>query len=206
MVSGPRTRCAAPLLVALALLATSGEARAGDAGPLPYDLVVEVGYGHPRGPESLRDEIEIGLSEELVARGCFRSARRFSPDRPKPGDLLLSVTLDRLNDELQFDLSIAERTSPGAPDDASRQLTATIEAVVTIRVSAIANGGVVRSRSFHRKHGHRPLVGEDARHEVTRQFVESVIHTTRSFACKGSPEKWAKQLQQARAADAGATR
>ena len=66
---------------------------AGKGDRLPYNVGLSLDYGPIKGPESVRDNLELQLMNELQAARCFGDVDRFDPERSAEFDLRLVVTV-----------------------------------------------------------------------------------------------------------------
>ena len=144
------------------------------------------------------------LGRELIAAvelaGCFRSVHSTAPDPAQADDLLLRLTVVDYEEETEYRFSIAQRNEPNL--DRDRLTTAEIRAKLAVEVLTLTEGLPVRSRRFAQRSSWTPRLGEDPREQVRSMMVAAVVRDTRSFVCKGSSSKWAKQLERARASAA----
>jgi hypothetical protein len=189
-------------LIGLALAAPA-PLRAEDRGGPTYGLVVEVTYGEPRGPEGLRDELQFEITSALAAAGRFRAVRARPDPAPAADELLLRVVLDGYEEEIVFDASIAERTSPGAPPDVAQRLEARIRADLRLEVRTLPDTALVRHKTVRVQGARRPALDEDPRHEAELELVSEAVRAVRSFAGRGSPARWSAEIERARAGSAG---
>ena len=80
-----RTLLSAALLLLLAAPAIAGN----KPEPLPYDLVIEVGYGRRPVSSGMLEKLRLALSRAVESAGCFRSVQRDAPESPGADDLVL---------------------------------------------------------------------------------------------------------------------
>ena len=189
-------RFLATLLAGIALVSTS----AADDTPLPYRLVVLAAYGEPLGPESLRDELERELAERLELDHCFESVVRSGADGATEADLIVEVILDRYREDTHHDVTIATQKRPGEPGS-DLQWSAGIETVVHLQVRRVADRAVVKIKRKHASVTRHAQPAEDTRFEARAKLLEGIVLDVRSYLCKVSPQKWEKQIRQARLPD-----
>lgn len=185
-------------VVAVLLLLSADPLKAG--APLPYDLTVRVEEGNPPLPESLREELEQELVTHLTH--CFRSVHRIGSEEIPSGELLFELTLDRLEEQVQYDVSLAQRDSPYLPPDNALRLVARIGADARLDLHRLQPPALVRSRKLRAESARRPLVAEDSRYAVRLQWMDRLVQSASSFLCKDSPQKFRRQLERAGAPDA----
>ncbi len=190
---------ASSLTLAVAILLTACPAIE-SREPLPYRLEIEAGFGPQRGPGQLLDDVRLELLSALDRAHCFDSVDPVGEGRGGSRDLLLRVTLDNVLERTDVETSLAARNDPDAPPDVARQMVAQIEAMVTAEILLADRTAVVRSRRFLQANHWRPVLNEDPRYEARTLMVDELVSTVRSFACKGKPKKWSKQLARAREA------
>lgn len=189
-----RSRLLAVFLAGVMLVPTP----AADDAPRPYRLVVFAAYGEPLGPEALRDELERELVEMLDVDRCFQSVVRSTADAADEADLIVEVILDRYHEDTRHDVTIATEKRSGEPGNAL-QWSATIEAVVHLQVRRARDRAVVKMKRKHERVTRRAQPVEDTRFEARATLIEGIVRGVRSYLCKVSPEKWEKQIRQARA-------
>ena len=173
---------------------------AGDDAPRPYRLVVLAAYGEPLGPESLRDELERELAEMLDVDRCFESVVRSTSDAAKEADLIVEVILDRYHEDTRHDVTIVTQQRSGEPGS-NLQWSAVIETVVHLQVRRASDRAVVKMKRKHEMVTRRAQPVEDTRFEARATLLEGIVRQVRSYLCKVSPEKWEKQIRQARPVD-----
>ncbi|MCP3980008.1 MAG: hypothetical protein GY716_11950 [bacterium] len=183
-------RCVAcAVLLATAFLVGSS-AHAGKKAA-PYALHLEVDWGQPVGPERLRDQVEDDLVFALRVAACVASVDLSAPAQPGPNDRVLRVRIDNLIDETEFEVSIAERSSPTAMPDTARRFAAHLGADFGFALIS-PEGEVLSSKRFRVDRSHRPVLDEDPHYEVERKLVEEAVRLGRVWTCK-TGGKLAKQ-------------
>jgi len=182
-------------LTALALAAAP--ALAGKDEPRPYTLAVDVGWGDPIGPESVREDVERAVVHELGRRGCFAALERYEPDDPTPSDLLLTIDIDEFFEQSRFGLSVAGVNSPNAPPDTGRAQVAELRAMFDIRLSTVDGDRTVRAKRFGENASYRPVMSEDPRYVAHQRWLESLQRSISHFLCKGSQARFEKEVAQA---------
>ena len=65
------------------------------------------------------------------------------------------------------------------------------------RVRSVPQAALVRSKRFRQSHTERPLVREDPRPAMLVKLVQELVRRSRGFFCRGSEERWARQLARA---------
>ena len=136
------------------------------------------------------------IYSRTMQAGCFRSVHSKVPDPQQADDLLLRLTVVDYGEETDFRFSLAQSNAPDL--DRDRLTTVALRAELAAEVFTLREGLSVRSRRFAQRNSWTPHAGEDPREQVRRMMVAGVVRTTRSFVCKGTAKKWAKQLQTAR--------
>lgn len=189
-----RTLLSAALLLLLAAPAIAGN----KPEPLPYDLVIEVGYGRRPVSSGMLEELQLALIRAVESAGCFRSVRRDAPESPGADDLVLRLTVENYEDETEFRYSINETPLPG--EDRRKLTTVVLLADLSMVLLTLREEIPVRTQRFSQRSSWTPHQFEDAREYAKGRMVREVVRKARSLACKGSPGKWAKQLAAARAA------
>jgi hypothetical protein len=86
----------------------------------------------------------------------------------------------------------------GMPND-KRPMVVTIEALVDLRLLALPDRVVVRSRNFREKGRFRPTYRDDPRYEVRLMVLETLARAARTLACKGAAKKLPREIERARA-------
>ena len=190
-----RIRYLPPL--ALLLLFTGQPPAGNKAEPFPYRLVIEIGRGVLAGSSAVREDLGRELTTAVEKAGCFRSVHSTAPDPPQADDLLLRLTVLDYEEETEFRFSIAQSNAPDL--DRDRLTTVDIRANLAVEVLTLREGLRVRSRRFAQHNSWTPGLGEDPREQARKMMVAAVVRATRSLVCKGTPKKWAKQLENARA-------
>ena len=176
------------------------------AEPLPYRLQVEVAFDDSGGSASFRDELEYEFVATLRAAGCFRAVQSHLAPPFGPADLLLALTVSHFDENIAYELSIAQRASPSAGPDADQRRVAHISAVFQADVTTLVDPAPVRSKRFRLAYAWRPLLGEDPRQKVQRDLLSGAGRKLRSFICKGSAKSWSKQVERARDASRSSSR
>lgn len=186
--------------IGLALICCCGAAESKEIFPRP--LQVEVAFVS-EGPEGLRDELERELLYLLERADCFPGVELFSTPPPQGTEaLLLRLAIERVTDETDFDLSIAQRYAEDALPDAQRQLTSWLEVDYRLELRLLPESIPLRAKSSSIRVGYRPRLDEDPREENRIQAVDQIVRAAKSFACKGSAKKLRKTIDRARAASA----
>jgi len=190
------------LVLLSALPATVGVADKGR--PVDLALSFEVIWGdESMGPESLREEVALHALRRLEEARCFASISAVVPPDGESGDpaadVMLAVTLSRLEIRERWDVSIAERTSPDrAPGETDNQVEATVGFDVSMVLRALPEAIPLRTRSWRHEQSYRPQQGEDPREAVRRQVIDDLGRDAAGFACK-NVAKLPTQIARARA-------
>jgi hypothetical protein len=145
----------------------------------------------------LREEIQHLLVADLRAEGCFASVQSGVDDVTGEYDLELSLILDRFQEDIEVEMSIAQRASPGAGPFADQQQVARVRSVFDVQIRTL-DREILRGKRFNLENAWRPIYGENPREQARRNLVEDALRRLRSFACKGSARSWQKQLDKAR--------
>ena len=164
--------------------------------PFPYRLVVEIGRGKFGGSSVVRENLKRELVGAIDHAGCFLSVHGEAPDPPAADDLLLRLTVVDYEEETDFRFSLSQTNDPNL--DRERRTTLAVRVDLAAEVLTLGHDQPVRARRFSQYSAWTPRPGEDPREIVRERIVAEVVRNTRSFVCKGSPSKWAKQLESAR--------
>ena len=161
--------------------------------PLPLRLAVQVDYQDKSlGPESLRAEVERQIVREIGDDGCYTQVERLGfgsesgGDEESRADLLLRIGLSQLEVAEDWDLSLADRTSPnrgGENRDAMR--VARVAYNVEMELLVLPGRVPLRQRHYHHSESYRPLGSEDPREAVRTQAVHDLARSARRLVCKG---------------------
>ena len=178
-------------LAALVLLGAAGPAHAAKNRAVALKLAFHVIWGdESMGEESLRDRVEREVLERLEQAGCYSSVVRADPKAPAEGtgaDVLYRLTLGNLEVREDWEVSIAERTSPDQPaDEAENQVVARIGFDVSMELSLLPEAVALRDKSYRHDQSYRPLHGEDPREEARRMVIDDLARQATAFACKGA--------------------
>ncbi len=173
-----RSAGAALLAISCALSASI----AAKGGPLPHDLAVEVVYARPPGPEMLREELEWEVVKLVDGAGCFRSVVRYSAAKER-SQVLLTLSIDDLVDEQDYDISLALRDSPRSSPELSRRMAARIRADVELRISAPPEAVPLCTSRFRKNLSYSPRTTEDPRYEVRLLLIDKLSRAARAFVC-----------------------
>jgi hypothetical protein len=180
----------------LILLVCGAMASAADV--VPYDLAISVEWSQNTAGTSARDT----LRGELVAselRKCFRSVRPRDPAVPPAADLLwLHLQVEEYHEELELAHGVGQDTSSQPDGQGLAVAHVTSRALAEVRT---ADGLPLRQRTIRTSASWRPIAGEDPREEAHARWIESIVRSTRSFACKGSERTWSTQIEEARRGD-----
>lgn len=203
---GRRRRPALAVLAVVAALVAGDVALAATRRPVALDLTFEVIWGdESMGEESLREDVERQVLARLEQSACYASVVRARPtageEAGAPADLLFRLKLSDLEVREDWEVSIAERTSPNQPPgEAENRVLATIGFDVSMDLSLLPEAVSLRARDYRHEHGYRPLQqGEDPREEVRRLVIDDLARQATSFACKGAT-KLPAQIARTRAA------
>ena len=96
-------------------------------------------------------------------------------------------------------MSMAQRSQNRAPQEAARQQIARAETLVLIDVQPGGEAYSIRANRFAAQRAWRPLYMEDPAEEAREQLVQEIARKITGFACKGSPAKWRRWIDRARA-------
>jgi len=169
--------------------------------PLPYRISIAAAYGDPLGPESLRDELERELVARLRKAECFLGVEAQTAETAHEADLIVEVIIDRFDQGMHYDVSIATQHREDGDPDSKRQYSAGVEAVLYLQVRRAKDRALVKMERSNAGVSHHAEPGVDVRFEVYADLVDMVVRKTRSFLCKPSQKKWEKQIRQARLPD-----
>lgn len=174
--------------------------------PAPYRLQVHVEYGHPVGPGNLLDDLEYSLVAALRSSGCFLFVDTRLEGAPQPDDLELRVTLNNYVEDVSHETRVGGQEVGSSGHGQVQRRIARVSSRVQVGVQTLVPPITVRTKRLNLESHWRPLYGEDPREKAQTDFVQDAVRSLRSFVCKGSPAKWAKQLEQARALSEAPTR
>jgi hypothetical protein len=187
---------------ALALVATlAAPASAAPAPALPYGVAVDVTWGIPRGPESLRLDIERQLLRSLDDARCFERVQPLGTPEAE-GDLVLRAVLDDYREDREFDVALVDRQRSVQDTGADALATVRLSAQVhlDVRLAGASAAATVRRDGFHLSLARRSMRGEDPRLAAADEFVDGVVRRAQRLLCKGSAERWGREIEAARAA------
>jgi hypothetical protein len=191
----------ARLLGATAVLACAFGPPLAAAEPLPYTLAIHVRYVDAGQSASLREQVERSLQAAVRAEGCYRDVRVVPPsDSAVPDtDLLLRVSLGDVQDETEYDQSLAGFVNPDDPY-AKLAYTVTLSTQVIQELLALPSQIEVRRSHFTARGERRPfLPDEDVRGWARDQMVKNLTREVSGSVC-GSRRKLQKKVEEARAA------
>ena len=198
-------------VVLLLLVAAGTPTDAGQAGPAPFGLAVQVVYGDDSlGEESLRENVERWVFREIASHGCFASMERYRVDATAgevgdgavESDLLLRIRLTDLEVHESWDVSLAERMAPDqVGEDMSNRVTATVAFNVDMDLLVLPEQQLIRERDYRHHQTYRPTMNEDPREAVRLLVLEDLSRDARSFVCKGA-KKLPRAVERARTRDA----
>jgi hypothetical protein len=195
----PGIRAILGALVSLSLLCPlRAPSLAGKGDRLPYELGVKVSYGHPIGPESLRDELQRMLVNYLGRSGCFGELSLIREESESDADLILDILLDDYREEHEYGMSIAALNSPDILPEQKQNQVAVISAFVEIDLRERGAPAPARSRRHKQVIAHRPQFDEDAEYEARFRFLDDTARYARDFVCRGSDKKLTKEIERAR--------
>jgi hypothetical protein len=191
-------------VIVVALFA--GVARSAETGPLPYTLAVDVLYGEPKGPESLRDEIRLRIVQDLTARAWFKKVVEFGGDGSDTADVVLNVTLDDLRRETHYSTSMAARQEQDDPIS-RQQFTVEFSVDVTVDLFVMPDGVALRSTRLRESYGRPPRYpGEDTEAAIREEALVDLVQSVRRAAFKGSAEKLGREIERQREHEASTSR
>jgi uncharacterized protein YktA (UPF0223 family) len=189
-------------VVAVSLAAPSHGA---DQGVAPYQLVVDVvsndeqdsdaGIRHTGpAPEVLQDELVTMLINAINGERCFETVMAYDPNDPERGDLLLTIEVFDFFEQTEYAYNQAAYQDPNADPDRAKKKIARVEAEFRFFLTTPDRANVLRSKQVKLFHDHVPRHYEDAIYYARNELLEDARRLGRSFACKGSAKKLAKQL------------
>jgi len=167
---------------------------------LPYAVAVQVVYGEPRGPDSLRDEIRRRVVHDLSSRGWFEDVAAFveGETQTQTAELLLHVTLDELRRETRYATSMAARQEQDDPLS-RQQFTVEFSVNVTVDLFLMPEGVAVRSGRFREATSRPPRYpGEDAEAAIRDEALDNLARSIRKAAFKGSLDKLGQAIERER--------
>ena len=185
--------------ILLLLVALGPQAGAGQAGPAPFELTVQVIYGDDSlGAESLREDVERWVFRDIASRGCYASIARYGATKAEGSDLLLRIRLTNLDVHESWEVSLAERTSPNnSGDDMANRITATVAFDVEMDFLLLPEERILRAREYRHHQTYRPSLGEDPREAVRMLVLDDLARDARTFVCKGT-KKLPREMERAR--------
>ncbi len=182
--------------LALALAGSLSPAAA--RSPLPYRVEVEVGYGVPAGPQSVRGEIEAAVRQDLAQRRCFRAVGA-APAAPFEEDLVLRLTIEEFVEEASYGTTLHERSRSHDPEVA-QAADARASAIVSLELRTATDSLSLRTRRYREEALASGMASADPSALARELFLAQLVRQARKFACTGSPAAWQKLLRRAREA------
>jgi len=197
-----RARVLARLFLSLTMLSGS---LAFAAGPAPYTLAVRVELRGP-GFETFRSDADYLSVGAIDGSGCFARVVPLDEQAGEPlaaaataqADLLLIVTLSDVEDELEYEISMAERNAPNAQPQTRQMKVAHLDVQVAARLLTVDGELIVDDRDFHVGASHRPVLDEDPRLEAQTDALGQIARTLRKWVCKGGARRLDKAIRTAR--------
>ena len=189
---------AAVLSVLLVVAAAPPPVRAEKDQPRPYPLALEVAWGDPSGPETWREELERAIADEIGGRNCFRSVGHHDPSRVPEPPLMLRVSISDFIERSTYGVGIWALEAPDAPPGTRQSQVAEIRAMFDLQLISLPGEVDVRSRRFGDRVSYQPVMQEDPRYESRSRLSKSVSMTIATFVCKGSNDRFARELARAR--------
>jgi hypothetical protein len=190
-------RCAAVLACLISIVPAAAGA------PRPQRVRVEIGFVEPPGSATWLDALERALVPTLENAACFKSVA-FHGDGVLPeADLVFRVSIGEVEEELDHDLSMAQRDDPNAPPGRAVQLVAraAIDLIFELRTAPPADL-LIRQDRVRKATSRRPLSPEDSREAARREVIELAARNARTFMCKGSARRLDAEIDRAKRAAA----
>lgn len=179
MTRGRATRV--PFLV-LALVSVRPD-QALAAEPVPWTVRVDVRWAEGSGTESVREAVERATLQSATEANCVA---RVSADPTEVTDLLWTVLLVELEEEIQYDDSIYGVQTPGEPGKDLLH-TATIRIHLVSQVSRTEGGASERAKRIHVEESRRPRIrGEDTARELRADTVRRVRGELGKALCRSA--------------------
>lgn len=182
------------------------------ADQAPYHLLVDVTQGQtePRNvggrymgppPEGFQDELRVLLVDAIAVARCFDEVTAFDPDREVDADLLLVIEVNDFYEETEHALKQHAYNDPNADPDRAKMKFARIQASYEFFLTTANRAHTLRDKSARLFEDHLPRHEEDPTYFARNEMLVAAASMGRSFACKGSPKKLAKQLEALTAGD-----
>lgn len=168
-----------------ALLAGVCAASAATAATVPYHAVLEVKWGEGEGSEAFRTDLGHALADGM-SNGCFTSVVLADGDADGArGDLLLSVLLSHVQEDVRYEDTIAGALQPGEPTRELRRV-ADFEVTVDSALETLAARRPIASKRLTAGIARRPMIpGEDAAAVARQLAVERIVSDLRKAYCRG---------------------
>jgi hypothetical protein len=183
-----RAARSAPALVVALLLAAPSHA----APVLPFRTAVTLEWGEGAGSDAFRDDLGRALTQSL-AQGCFAGVELVADDPATAhADLLLSVLLSDVSEELRVEDSIAGALQPGEPGKELRRV-ALFEVSVNATLDTLAGRVPVARKQLRASVSRRPLVlGEDPQVTARSRAIEQIVSALKKAFCRGGAKQEGK--------------
>jgi len=186
------------LVCVLPILAAAAPVEAGRGDIAPFDLGVQVEFAEGVGSDDVHREVRREMVRGLDKARCYRSVRSSAPEGDGD-DLLMRVSILSVEDELQHEVSMAERNAPDAPREIEQMKVSSFRIRLLMELMVADHELLLRSKRHEILGSYRPIRGEDPRFEARRAAIADVVRISTGFACKGSPKKLARQIEESRA-------
>lgn len=183
------------LLFCLALSITPTLAQSGPS------LEVDLNFSGRSVDRTVREEIELQLSSDMAARGCFGEVHFVSPDAGSTtsSEFLLRVVIQEVFEETTYDTSVAQRADPQRPAEYDLLHTSRIRLLAVAELRTGDGKLLLRKSNIRGNGAHRPLqFGEDSRSVALQLASEGIAREARLFACKGGEKRRQKELKKSR--------
>ena len=188
-------------LLCLAWILPAGlPAAAGRGDIAPFDLGVQVEFADGVGSDDVHRDVRREMVRGLDRARCYRSVRSMAPEGDAD-DLLLRVSILSVEDELQHEISMAERNDPNASGEVEQMKVSRFRIRLQMELLVAEGALPLRFKQHEILGSYRPVRGEDPRIEARRAAIIDVVRISSGFACKGSPKKLARQIEELRSAD-----
>jgi hypothetical protein len=166
------------------------------AGGLPYRVAIYPTWGAEAGSDAFLSDLSHALADAL-SHGCYAGVE-IVDDVPAEAqvDLLLSVVLSDVLEELTFEDSISGALQPGEPTKELRRV-ARFEVSVASTLETLVTRRPVESKRLVASISRRPLVlGEDPQVTARQLAIERIVSDLRKAYCRGGA-KLLRKIQKA---------
>ena len=185
------------LALALAIGVASGPSATVFASEtIPYRVAIAPTWSDGAGSDAFRGDLSHALADTL-SHGCFSGVQIVDDDPASAhAELLLTVLLSDVLEELRFEYSIAGALQPGEPSKELRRV-ARFEVRVDSTLTTLATRRPVANKHLVADISRRPLVlGEDPQVTARQLAIERIVSDLQKAYCRGGA-KFLRKIQDA---------